>query len=73
MFGEKNWITAFSVKVTVKGQNVSVCPDSIFEIAQHFGTKQGIVMHYHEPKYMQKDWFAIFKVKVTARVHMIKI
>ena len=27
---EKNWITAFRVKVTVKGQNVNVCPDDIF-------------------------------------------
>ena len=27
---EKNWITAFKVQVTMKGQNVSVCPDDIF-------------------------------------------
>ena len=27
---KKNWITAFRVKVTVKGQSVNVCPDGIF-------------------------------------------
>ena len=27
---EKNWITAFKVKVTAKGQNVDAYPDDIF-------------------------------------------
>ena len=27
---KKKWITVFKVKVTVKGQNVSVCPNDIF-------------------------------------------
>ena len=40
---------------------------------EHFVTKLAIVMHHHEPECMQKDWFAIFKVKVTARPRMIKI
>ena len=30
-------------------------------------------MHNPEPERMQKDWFAVLKVKVTARAHMIKL
>ena len=66
VFWKKKWITAFNVMVTVKGQNVSVCPDDIFFTAEHFVTKLGSVMYHHEPECMQKDWFAIFKVKVIA-------
>ena len=73
MFFEKKRITAFKVKVTVIGQNVNVCPDDIFYMLECFVIKLGIVMHHHEPECMQKDWFAIFKVKVMARAHMIKI
>ena len=29
-------------------------------------------MHHHETECMQEDWFLIFKIKVTARAHMIK-
>ena len=58
-------ITAFKIKVAVKGQNVSVCPDDTLYTAKHIVTKLGIVMHHHEPECMQKDWLAIFKVKVT--------
>ena len=57
----------------MRGQNVSVCPDGIFKTAYHFVTKLCIVMHHHEPERMQKDLFAIFKVKVIARAHMIKM
>ena len=31
----KKRIIAFKVKVTVKGQNVSVCPDDIFQTTEH--------------------------------------
>ena len=61
---EKNWITAFKVKVTVKGKNVSVYPDVIFYTTQQFVTKLGIVMPCCEFECMQKDWFTIFKVKI---------
>ena len=38
-----------------------------------FITKLDIVMHHHEQECMQKDWFAIFQVKVIARAYVIKI
>ena len=44
----KNWITAFKVKVTGKGQIVDVYPEDIFETAEPFVTELGIVMHHHE-------------------------
>ena len=47
---EKNWITAFKVKVTVKGQNVNVCPDDILQTTEHCVTKLSIVMHHLEPE-----------------------
>ena len=43
-------ITAFKVKVTAKGQNVSVCSDDIFVDAKHFVNMVGIVMHHLEPE-----------------------
>ena len=57
----------------MKGQNVNVCPDDILQTTEHCVTKLSIVMHHHELERMQKDWFAIFQVKVTARADMIKI
>ena len=57
----------------MRGQNVSVCPDGIFKTAYHFVTKLCIVMHHHEPERMQKDLFAIFKVKVIARAQMTEM
>ena len=45
-------------------------------ITEHFVTKLGMVMQHHEPECQaerKKKMFAIFKVKVTARAHMIKI
>ena len=59
----------------------NVCPD-IFWIREHFVTKSSLVMQQHEPEYHAKKKkkkivllfvIAIFKVKVTARVHMIQI
>ena len=56
--------------------SVNVCPDDIFWITEHFVTKFGMVMQHHEPECRAElvvVVVAIFKVKVTARVHMIKI
>ena len=56
-----------------------VCPDDIFRTTEHFVTKRGMVMQHHEPecheqkKQKKGNFFAIFKVKITARAHMIKI
>ena len=69
----KNWIIAFKVKVTAKGQSVDVYPDNVFQTARHFVTKLGIVVHHNELECHAKKSFAIFNVKVTARPRMIKI
>ena len=68
----KKWITAFKVKVAAKGQNVNVCPDDIVQTTKHFATKLGTVMHRHELGCQAKDWFAVFKDRVTAVVHTSK-
>ena len=53
---------------------VNVCRDNICWITGHFVTKFGMVMQHHEPGSCGHFVVvAIFKVKVTARVHMIKI
>ena len=46
----KNGITAFKAKGTAKVQNVSECLEDIFWITEHFATKYGMVMQYHEPE-----------------------
>ena len=55
----------------------SVCQwlfDDIFWTTEHFVTKLGMVVQHREPEcHAEKKLFAIFKVKVTARAHMIKI
>ena len=57
--------------------SVNVCPGDIFWITEHFVTKFGMVMQYHQKKKCHAEIFvvavAIFKVKVTARAHIIKI
>ena len=54
--------------------SVNVSVDNIFWITAHFVTKFGMVMQHHEPEsYGHFVVVAIFKVKVTARVYMIKI
>ena len=45
---KKNWIIAFRVIVTEKGQNVNVSPDDIFKITNYFVSKLGIVMHHYQ-------------------------
>ena len=47
---QKGWFTIFKVKVTAKGQNISVCPDDIFQTNYLFVTKFGVVIHHHEPE-----------------------
>ena len=47
----KVWFAIFKVRVTAKGQNVSVYPDDIFETIKHFVAKLGIVMHHYEPEW----------------------
>ena len=56
---------------------VNVCPD-IFWTAKHFVTKLAMMVQHHEPEYhtekkKKKKLFAIFRVKVKARAHMIRI
>ena len=51
--------------------HLSVCPDNIFWTAQPFVAKLGMVMHHQVTKswsIMSKEWFAIFKVTVRARM-----
>ena len=44
-------VTLFKVKVTAKVKmSVSVCPDDVFLIADHFYTKLAMVMQQHEPE-----------------------
>ena len=51
--------------------STNVCPDNIFWATEHFITKLDIVMHYHEPEW--RDWFAVFKVKVTVKASYSRI
>ena len=45
----------------------------IFWTADPSATKLSMVMHHHESDCLPKDWFAVFKVMVTVKDHMIKI
>ena len=38
-----------------------------------FTTKLSMVMHHHESDCCQKHWFAVLRVKVTVKYHIIKI
>ena len=73
----KIWITALKVKVTAKFKMlVNVCPDDIFWITEHFVTKFGMAIQHHEPECQaeeEKIVAIIFKVKITARAHMMKM
>ena len=55
--------------------SVIICPDDIFWAAKHFVTKRGMVtQQQNEPEcHVKQKLFAVFKVKVTARAHVIKI
>ena len=72
---EKNWIAVFRVKVTAKGQNVDVCFVQMISSESSNILFPNLVLSciIMSRSVMQKDWFAIFRVKVTARAHMIKI
>ena len=52
---------------------VNGCPDDIFWSTEHFVAKPGIFMQNHKQKCVQKYWFTVFNVKVTARTYIIKI
>ena len=52
---------------------VRVCPDDISWTARPFLTELGMVVYYRESEFMQKNWFTIVIVKVTARAYMINI
>ena len=53
--------------------SMNVCPDNIFWIAEPFTTKLGMVIHHYEQNCLSKNWFAVFKVKVTVMDNIIKI
>ena len=73
MFFGKNLVTAFKVKVTAKVQNVSECLNGLYFLKHRtFCYKFGMVIQHHKPE-CNAEKFAIFKVKVTARAHVIKI
>ena len=57
----KSWITAFRVKVTVKGQNVNVCSDDIFSTIKHFVSKLSIVIHHYESECLVKRLICYFQ------------
>ena len=43
----------------------NVCQDNVFWTTEPFITRLGTVIHHHEPEW--KDWFAVFKLKVTVK------
>ena len=51
------------------------CVDDIFGTTVHFATKPQLILWCIIMSWsvMQKNWFPIFKVKVTERAHVIKI
>ena len=54
--------------------SVNICPGDIFWTTKHFVTKLGMVMLQIEPEcHAKQKLFAVFKVTVTARAHIIKI
>ena len=63
------------VKVTPKVKNVSeYLSGDIFLTTKRFVTKLGMVMLQNEPEcHAKQKLFAVFKAKVTARAHIIKL
>ena len=49
--------------------SVKVCPEVIICVrtADPFPNKFGLVMHHHEPECLQKDLFAVSKVRVAVK------
>ena len=66
-----NLITV-EVKVTAVVHSFSVYLDNIFLTAEPFVTRLGVVIMGMSQSVMQKDSFAVFKVKVTERAHVIR-
>ena len=42
------------------------------ELLNLFAIRLGMVMHHYEQIVFQKDWFAVFKIKVTVTDNVIK-
>ena len=54
--------------------SANICLDDIFWTTKHFVTKLGMVMQQNEPEcHAEQKLFALFKGKVTAKAHLIKI
>ena len=66
-------ITAFRVKITAKGQNWMFVQMIFSKPSNILFSSLVLWFIIMSLSVMQKDWFAIFKVKVTARAHMIRI
>ena len=76
---QQHRIAVFNVKVTAKVQYVNECLSDWYLLNHRtFCHKIDVVMKHHEPeccaerKKKKEEAFSIFKVKVTARAHMIK-
>ena len=74
MVRRHDWRAVFKIKVTTKIKiSVNAHPEDTIWAAEPFVTQPGMVMQNHEPVwYVRKDLFAVFKVNVTMRAHMIK-
>ncbi|WP_419635475.1 hypothetical protein, partial [Thiolapillus sp.] len=71
----KNGIAVFKVKVTLKVQNVNECLSGLYLLKpQNFLLPNLIwLCSIISQSAMQKNWFTVFNVKVTARAYIIKI
>ena len=70
----RNGFVVFKVKVTTDFKMLmNVCPHDIFWIAEPFTTKLGMEMIIMSQIVFQKDWLAVFKVKVTMKDHITRI
>ena len=68
---EKKWITAYRVKITAKGQNLMFVQMISSKPSNILFSNLVLWFFIMSQSVMQKDWFAVIKVKVTARTHMI--
>ena len=50
---------------------VNVHLDNIFSTAEPPVSKLVMVIHHRGQSIMQEDWFAVFKIRVTVRSHII--
>ena len=72
---KKNWFPIVNVKVTNEGlynQNMTI--STVFQTAGPVATKLGLIVQHYKPEcHAKQKLFAVFKVTVTARAHIIKI